>query len=487
MMVAIRTDSNREFYVSTVYCPHANPSIELIDGLCENRDQVILTGDFNCKHPELGNDQTTISGTRLTTVTENNNLTLINDGTPTYRTASGKEDVNYLIFISQPTVPNFRDVLVGDDNGSDHFIINGVFSYKPIYNKMNEKTVRLFHKADWIDINFTIRSTMTKTTLNKMTITEDEIDNYVDTLTNTITSAIAEKVPTKTIKRNSIGLPIEIRELTRQKRHQRRLRQRTRIPQYKTNANRLQKRICKDVTARKRASWEMYCDDMELHEGRGTAWCKIRSVLNPKSAPYNYPTIVSRDEGGIKTRSVTATEKLETFGSQLEGAFTNEIENNVFDKEVKTDVDAELDQPFARARLNFHKVIPVDPDIHPDRIRFGEVTDILGKFNTRKACGPDYISNKIIRNLIPTPHITLQDLLNICFFHGYHPRAWKRAWALMAHKPSKRRSDPCSYRPIFLLYCLSRGNITRQMTSSLSLPRPFVRLNDCLGAWAPYF
>ena len=63
---------------------------------------------------------------------------------------------------------------------------------------MNEKTARLFHEADWIDINFSIRSTMTKTTFNKMTITEDEIGNYVDTLTNTITSAITEKVPTKT-------------------------------------------------------------------------------------------------------------------------------------------------------------------------------------------------------------------------------------------------------------------------------------------------
>ena len=91
------------------------------------------------------------------------------------------------------------------------------FLHKPIYNKMNEKTVRLFHKADWIDINFAIRSTMTKTTLNKMTVTEDEIDNYVGTLTNTITRDIAEKVPTKSIKRNSIGLPIEISELIRQR------------------------------------------------------------------------------------------------------------------------------------------------------------------------------------------------------------------------------------------------------------------------------
>ena len=173
-------------------------------------------------------------------------------------------------------------------------------------------------------INFSICTTMTKTSLNKRNITEDEIDNYVDTLTNTITSVIAEKVPTKSIKRNSMGLPIEIRELIRQKRHQGRLWQKTRVPQYKTNANRLQKRISKDITIRKRDSWKKYCDDMELSEGQDAAWCKIRSVLNRKSASYNYPTLVPRGEGGIKTRSVTTSEKLDTFASQLEAVFTNE-------------------------------------------------------------------------------------------------------------------------------------------------------------------
>ena len=116
---------------------------------------------------------------------------------------------------------------------------------------MNEKTVWLFYKVGWIDINFSIRRTMTGTTLNKRNVTEDEIDNYVDTLTNTITSVIAEKVPTKSIKRNSMGLPLEIRELMRQKRYQRRLWQKTRVPQYKTNANRLQKRISKDIATRR--------------------------------------------------------------------------------------------------------------------------------------------------------------------------------------------------------------------------------------------
>ena len=61
LTVAIRTDINRELYVSTLYCPHSNPSIGLIGGLCENRVQVILTGGFNCKHPELGNETRQIS------------------------------------------------------------------------------------------------------------------------------------------------------------------------------------------------------------------------------------------------------------------------------------------------------------------------------------------------------------------------------------------------------------------------------------------
>ena len=109
MTVAIRTDSNRELYVTTVYCPRGNLSIELIERLCENSEQVILTGDFNCKHPELGNDQADSSVILCDSCKSGNNLTLINDGTPTYTNASGKEDVNDLLLISQPTVPNFRD------------------------------------------------------------------------------------------------------------------------------------------------------------------------------------------------------------------------------------------------------------------------------------------------------------------------------------------------------------------------------------------
>ena len=134
---------------------------------------------------------------------------------------------------------------------------------------------------------------------------------------------------------------------------------------------------------------------------------------------------------------------------------TDDIENNVFDEEVKTDVEAEMDQPFARARLNYMTTVPFNIEKHPDRILFGEVTHELGRVNIRKACGPDNITNKLIRYLLPTLHLILMRLYNICAFHGYHPIAWKEAWAMMIHKPNKVKSDPSSYRPISLLSCLS--------------------------------
>ena len=99
----------------------------------------------------------------------------------------------------------------------------------------------------------------------------------------------------------------------------------------------------------------MYCDNMELSEGQGTAWCKIRSVLNPKSASHNYHTLVSRDDGGIKTRSVTTTEKLETFASSWEGSLSTKARTMFLTK-----TDAELEQPIPRARLNIQKVMPFD-------------------------------------------------------------------------------------------------------------------------------
>ena len=204
--IAIRIDSNCELYVSTVV---------IVDGVCENRDQIILTGNFNCKHPELGKTrqiplildlllQHRRTIWRSSTMARQHiQTTLARKMSVTLFSSCNQSSLNSGTFRWEMILAWITLLWRGGGRGG-----GGVFSYSPIYNKMNEKTVRLFHKADWIDINlvnvvFAIRTTMT----------EDTIENYVNTLTNT--SAITEKVPTKSIKWNSIGLAIEIRELGR--------------------------------------------------------------------------------------------------------------------------------------------------------------------------------------------------------------------------------------------------------------------------------
>ena len=236
-------------------------------------------------------------------------------------------------------------------------------------------------------------------------------------------------------------MTIEIRELIRQKRHRGDF---GKGPEYGSRRQTL-------IVYRNELARALLSERETAGKCTATIWTFPRVIVPPgvksgQSAPYNYPTLVTRDEGGIKTRSMTT-------GS---GLYKRNREQR-FRRGDKDRRRRRIRPSHCHCqRLNFQKVIPFDPDIRPDRIRFGEVTDILGKVNTRKACGTDHITNKIIRYLIPTLHIILQDLLTICVFHGYHPRAWKRSWALMAHKPSKRRSDPCSYRPISLLCCPSK-------------------------------
>ena len=86
----------------------------------------------------------------------------------------------------------------------------------------------LYHKADWKDINQTITNTMTNHTLDIHTSTIQDIDNYVHTLTDTITQTIDERVQSKTLKPNPVGLPQAIRDLIKEKRRQRRYWQQTR-------------------------------------------------------------------------------------------------------------------------------------------------------------------------------------------------------------------------------------------------------------------
>ena len=455
LTIAIRTDDKKTLFISTIYCPKGSPSIELIEGLLDGRENVVLTGDFNSKHQDLGNDKQDKSGHDLVEVTRKLGMTLINAGTPTYRNdKTGKDDVNDLIFISPSLFPCYKEFWVGEDLGSDHSVITGVLYCTPVVNRRPDRTIRLYHKANWKDINDIIMAKMDNSSLDMENATIQDIDTYVDKLTTTITSTVNDKVPTKSIKGNSIGIPKEIRDLITQKRHIRRLWQTTRDEQHKTAFNRLQKQVKKAMISTRKDNWHRYCNDMELAEGQDHSWRKLKSVLNPKTGSLSYPTLVSTNSKGGKTRATTTSEKLDTFASQMEQIFTEDGDTQLFDDNNRTRIDNLVQ--YKEKDLTFQDNIPFDIQTNEEGITLAELMTVFSGMNPKKTGGPDNINNKLIIHLIPSLVLILPDLYNTCLYHGYHPKAWKHAWALMIPKPNKKKSDPGSYRPVSLLSSLGK-------------------------------
>ena len=88
--------------VSTIYCPHGNPSTDLIDNISKINLNSIIMGDFNSKHHVLGSSKINKSGTTLLNSITKNDLFLINDESPThYNTPTDSFDVIDYIFSSK--------------------------------------------------------------------------------------------------------------------------------------------------------------------------------------------------------------------------------------------------------------------------------------------------------------------------------------------------------------------------------------------------
>jgi len=453
LTIKVNTNDNESVFISTIYCPRGYPSVEILEGLLEGRERVVLTGDFNIRHTDYGHDITNKGGEVLHNMTTKHHLTLANDDTPTFISHNGTHNKLDLMFISPPIVSLFRDFWVGEDLGSDHFTIHAHITMAPSTEILQDKTIRLYHKANWTDINDSLTNTMSNTNLNPLYDTPQNIDSYVTTMSETISSLIEEKVPTKILKGNSIGLPIEIRELILKKRQARRRWQQTRLTQDKTEYNKLNKLIGKLINTTRRNSWQRYCNDMNLDEGQGDSWRKLRSVINPRT-DSSIPALVSTNAQGAKTHAYTTQAKLDAFANKLTEIFTEEGDVTKYDEHWRQLNDNTLQNHHSLLPLMDEDITHLTSDMIP--ISPKELLMTIKRLKPKKAGGHDLITNKIISYMIPSLLPILHTIFNACLLRGYFPKSWKIALGMMIHKPNKSRSYPENYRPISLLCNLGK-------------------------------
>ena len=292
--ILINTEDNQQIQITTIYCPKKNPSEELIEKISKRYKNTIITGDFNCRHENLGHDKADKHGNTLIKVTEKNELTKINDNQPTYTNdRTGKQDVKDIIFTYKTMTAKFITFTVEEDLGSDHNIITATFKNTNINTQNQKKTIYLYHKADWTHINNTITSRMKFSTLNHKSTTQD-IDNFTQNLTNAINNTINENVETKEIKENSIGISEHVKKLIKEKRQARNQWKKSRNINDKTKYNQLNSIIKQIIYREKRQKWEQRCNDLELTQNQDDQWKQLKRLTNTKS-PTIFPTLITKD------------------------------------------------------------------------------------------------------------------------------------------------------------------------------------------------
>ena len=91
-----------------------------------------------------------------------------------------------------------------------------------------------------------------------------------------------------------------------------------------------------------------------------------------------------------------------------------------------------------------------------DPFSMKELKDALKKVKTKKAPGPDGITEEMLKHLGACSRAVLHKIFNHSWMKGVVPAVWKEAIVIPVPKKGKDKKNPRSYRPISLLSCVGK-------------------------------
>ena len=143
-------------------------------------------------------------------------------------------------------------------------------------------------------------------------------------------------------------------------------------------------------------------------------------------------------------------------------------------KLARQDADDDIDDPW-RPLEEQPGPIPFEQQISAAEAKRG----LLGTGNTSP--GADGITVKMLQAIWPSVGHRITEIYNACLRQGYCPTGFRKAEVVMIPKPNKRNlSDVSAWRPITLLFCLSKGleRIIAKRMSYLAIKHKVVHFNQ---------
>lgn len=406
-------------------------------------NNAILLGDFNARHVEFGDTASNPLGNSLTEALFTHGLFRLNNTFPTLLNHAGSSIIDHIIATENLAHKLENPAFLGTTVTSDHIpLCTRLFTTRQIIRSApNKITIKDTKHANWNKFQAHLsdnRMPITKTNNTRL------IDKQVHNVTKNIQAAYDHAVPTKTLDINRRPLPRFIISDIKRKRHLYREFINHRDPLIKTEWNRLNAKIRRDINAFKEKKWVEICSQLDYRDGQ-KFWNKFK-ILTGQKSDKNHP--LTDATGQVLT---TPEDKAQCFASSLAQTY-----------QVPCDPSFD-DITFLEATLYANELsdtpLPdnppaVDPIMGP--VTPNELKSFFPTLKCKKAPGQDGLVNKAIKHL-PDPILEdIAQMFNNCLQTCYFPSDWKKGSTIMIPKPNKQPSDPASYRPITLLPALGK-------------------------------
>jgi hypothetical protein len=417
--VKIHLKRNKDLLVGCFYMPHRSPkdlaeldkTLQKITG-DQNRQQVMLAGDFNC--PNINWDDASVPPSSpdrqvqldLIDICTAAQLTQVHDQ-PTR-----DDNILDLVFVTNPTLTKCSTSIPGI---SDHHAVVTDFDTQPQRVKEKPRRVYLYSNAKWNDLNSDLDSLSDK--IKAMNNGKADVESMWIEFKTSLLAAVERHVPSKLRRANS-SLPWINRHVIKLLRRKKRLFKQARKTGNWGNYKFLQ-RECRRET--RRAEWDYV--NTTIEEGLQTN--------NPK--PF-WRYVKSRRQDNLGVAPLKKGPSLLSDSLSKAQILLTQFKS-VFTKDDGSPPPEMKDPPY--------------PNIGKLTIDTTGVTKLLKNLNASKASGPDNMPNKILKTCAESIAPALTTIFTCSLETGQLPGDWLSANISAVFKKGDRNRAE-NYRPVSL-------------------------------------
>ena len=161
--IKINTKNLKELIICSYYSPKGIVYEQLFEKLENISNNLLIMGDFNAKHVNLGSEETNHYGNKLIDILNYCNLFVVQNNNHTrYDSVRDKMDTIDYIIISPTLIANISGANSELDIPSDHCTMTVTLKSEKIRSEDRNISLKLYHKANWSKINENIKNKLNK-------------------------------------------------------------------------------------------------------------------------------------------------------------------------------------------------------------------------------------------------------------------------------------------------------------------------------------